>query len=211
MSSWSSSSSSSSSRLRARARGFLLLSMPFSFASEIQAEAVKADFEQGTTSRPKMDKIGRDVFINHIAPFFVFEASVNPTRGAVAGHQLLQLHKWSPAQSARLKHVMHHVFSKRMPGKGLVYTGDLIREQSAFELVCIREVRKWDWSRLAPQWLRKRPNTHCSYVICWTQQIDDRSTAVLDMQLHHWTIKPHPAFGNPFVIVQRPYRWGKSL
>ena len=170
-----------------------------------------------------MDKIGRDVFINHIAPFFVFEASVNPTRGAVAGHQLLQLHKWSPAQSTRLKHVMHHVFSKRMAAgfldNGLMNTGDLIQEESASELVCMREVRiqaQWDWRCLAPQLLPLKRSDH--YVIIWTQQIDDRSTAVLDMKLHCWTIKPHPAFGNPapFVDIEAapargPRRWGKTL
>lgn len=58
--------------------------------------------------------ISVDVIIHMIAPFLVFERSVDPQRVG-SGHMLLQLRKWSPEQAANLRFKMGHVFATPMP------------------------------------------------------------------------------------------------
>jgi hypothetical protein len=148
-----------------------------------------------------MDRIGADVFIHHIAPFFVFEASRNPTRGATSGHLLLQLRKWTPAQAVMLKSVMHHVFS-RMGDDGLT-----IWESAADGITHLRADMLFTPPAWFPRWLLKWI-TRGSWHVWVKLDLSDYRVNVLLLDERRWHSRPHPI---KQLLVQLPRRWGKTL
>lgn len=162
--------------------------------------------------KQNMDKLPQDVLIHCIAPFFVFEASVDPTHSATHGYQLLQLCKWTPAQSATLKRNMHHVFTipgvyREFSNSGVEYETILEESKTATTWLIRDKMPEWKtWlATWIPSWIWSPASNPWRVSSC--RDLHMHETRELDLPNRRWST--HYS-SNVYAFRRGPRGFGKT-